>query len=245
MRRSWIPAMLLMFALTTVSCAQPETQEPQPAAEPAPAAEVQDATVADPDHYKVDEGKENDHFRIVRINYGPGEESVMHHHPEHVAVFLTDLATEFRTPDGATETVEAKAGEHHYIPAGSHHPRLISDAPFEGVAIELKKPSPAAEGETGPDVIEADPEHYKVEFENERVRVLRVTYGAGEESAMHYHPEHAAVFLNDHHFVFTLPDGTTQEIHAKAGDTVLAPAGQHLPKNMGEEEAVVIVVEQK
>lgn len=243
MKRSWIPAVLVTFVLATVSCAPPETEEPQPAAEPAPVAEVQDATVADPDHYEVEQ--ENDYFRVVRIKYGPGEESVMHHHPEHVAVFLTDLATEFSTPDGATETMEAKAGEHHYIPAGSHHPRLASDAPFEGVAFELKGTSPAAEGETGPDVIEADPEHYEVEFENERVRVLRVTYGVGEESDMHYHPEHAAVFLNDHHFVFTFPDGTTQEIDAKAGEAVLAPAGQHLPKNMGEEEAVVIVVELK
>jgi len=31
---------------------------------------------------------EADH--VLRITYGPGEQSVMHHHPDHVAVALGD-----------------------------------------------------------------------------------------------------------------------------------------------------------
>jgi hypothetical protein len=36
--------------------------------------------------------------------------------------------------------------------------------------------------------VKVDPKHYKVEFENERVRVLRIKYGAGEKSVMHSEP---------------------------------------------------------
>ena len=32
------------------------------------------------------------------------------------------------------------------------------------------------------DATKVDPKHYKVEFENDEVRVLRITYGPGEKS---------------------------------------------------------------
>ena len=67
------------------------------------------------------------------------------------------------------------------------------------------------------DATVVDPDHYKVEFENEEVRVLRITYGPGEKSVMHSHPEGVAVFLTDGNVEFTLPDGKTQDIKVEAG----------------------------
>ena len=67
-------------------------------------------------------------------------------------------------------------------------------------------PQPTAE-----DPVKVDPRHYKVEFENERVRVLRIKYGPGEKSVMHSHPEAIAVFLTDAHHKFTYPDGRTED----------------------------------
>ena len=52
------------------------------------AAVAQDPTVVDAKHYKV--MFENDQVRILKITYGPKEKSVMHEHPNAVAVFLTD-----------------------------------------------------------------------------------------------------------------------------------------------------------
>ena len=37
------------------------------------------------------------------------------------------------------------------------------------------------------DPVKADPEHYRVELENEKVGVLRVKYGPHEKSLMHGH----------------------------------------------------------
>ena len=37
------------------------------------------------------------------------------------------------------------------------------------------------------DAAEVDPEHYKVEFENDQVRVLRITYGPGDKSVQGGH----------------------------------------------------------
>jgi hypothetical protein len=44
------------------------------------------------------------------------------------------------------------------------------------------------------DPVKVDPKHYTVEFENDKVRVLRIKYGPGEKSVMHAHPALVAVF---------------------------------------------------
>ena len=60
------------------------------------------------------------------------------------------------------------------------------------------------------DPVTVNAKHYKVEFENDQVRVLRITYGPHEKSVMHEHPDAMAIFLTDGKAKFTLPDGTTR-----------------------------------
>lgn len=95
------------------------------------------------------------------------------------------------------------------------------------------------------DPVKVDPKHYKVEFENDQVRVLHITYGPGEKSVMHDHPANVAVFLTDGKGTFTLPDGKTQDITWKAGDSQWDAGGKHLPENTGDKAFEVIVVELK
>ena len=95
------------------------------------------------------------------------------------------------------------------------------------------------------DPTKVDPDHYKVVFENEKVRVLRITYGVGEKSVMHYHPDAVAVMMTDNNSTFTLPDGEVIEMFGKQGDAVWTPAGEHLPQNVGDKPVEVILVELK
>jgi quercetin dioxygenase-like cupin family protein len=95
------------------------------------------------------------------------------------------------------------------------------------------------------DPVKVDPTHYSVMTENAKVRVLNIKYGPHEKSVMHWHPDAVAVFLNDATIRFTLPDGKTQDVTGKAGDAITTPAGKHLPENMGDQEARVILVELK
>jgi quercetin dioxygenase-like cupin family protein len=198
----------------------PEAAAPQeaPAVEeavPMPASEAsgsKDPTVLDPDRYSV--ALENDAVRVLRIAYGPGEESVMHYHPNSVAVFLDDLAGQMILPDGSVVDVTTAAGDVMYSPPG-------------------------------PDSTVVDPDHYAIEFENDLVRVLRINYGAGEESVMHYHPDSVAVMLTDQIVEMTMPDGTTAEASFAARDIMFLPAGQHLPKNVADFDWELILVELK
>lgn len=95
------------------------------------------------------------------------------------------------------------------------------------------------------DAVKVDPKHYKVEFENERVRVLRVNYAPGEKSVMHQHPANVAVFLTDGQVKFTTPDGKSQDATAKAGGTRWGDGDKHVPQNVGSQPLEVILVELK
>jgi uncharacterized RmlC-like cupin family protein len=95
------------------------------------------------------------------------------------------------------------------------------------------------------DPVKVDPKHYKVELENEQVRVLRINYGAHEKSVMHSHPDGVAIFQNDIHCRFTFPDGKTEEHRFGAGETLYMPAGSHLPENLSDQPIDIILVELK
>lgn len=95
------------------------------------------------------------------------------------------------------------------------------------------------------DPVKVDPKHYTVEFENDQVRVLRITYGPGEKSVMHEHPAGVAVFLTDHDVKFTLPNGKMEEGHRKAGEIEWTAAGKHLPENLSDQPLELILVELK
>jgi quercetin dioxygenase-like cupin family protein len=80
-------------------------------------------------------------------------------------------------------------------------------------------PQPSAD-----DTVQTDPRHYKVEFKNDRVRVVRIKYGPGEKSVMHSHPKSVTVFLTDAHAKFTYPDGRSEDIDANAGCCIWLPS---------------------
>lgn len=95
------------------------------------------------------------------------------------------------------------------------------------------------------DAVVVDPKHYKVEFENDDVRVLRITYGPHEKSVMHEHPANVAVFLTDGSGQFTMPDGKTIGWHSKAETVEWDAGGKHLPENLGDQPFELILVELK
>ena len=101
---------------------------------------AQDAAKVDAKHYTV--ALENDQVRVLKVHYGPGEKSVMHSHPNTVAVFLSDAKGRFTFPDGKTQEFDVKAGEAMADTAKTHLPENTSDKAFDVVVIELKgKPS--------------------------------------------------------------------------------------------------------
>ena len=95
------------------------------------------------------------------------------------------------------------------------------------------------------DPVHVDSKHYKIEAENDRVRVLRARYGPREKSVMHGHPPLVAVFLTSNKGRFTFPDGRTEERGWKAGESMVMAAENHLPENLSDDPLEVLLIELK
>jgi quercetin dioxygenase-like cupin family protein len=102
----------------------------------APIVLAQDAVKVDPKHYTV--VSENDQVRIVKVHYGAHEKSVMHSHPNLVAVFLNDSKGQFTFPDGKKQDITAKAGDAQYENAVTHLPENTGDDGMDIILVELK-----------------------------------------------------------------------------------------------------------
>ena len=75
------------------------------------------------------------------------------------------------------------------------------------------------------DATKVDPRHYKVLVDNPVVRILKVSYGAGEKSPMPSHPDAMLVPLTAAKVRFTMPDGRAED-RDLAADMMLAIEGQ-------------------
>jgi hypothetical protein len=103
----------------------------------------------------------------------------------------------------------------------------------------------ASKSSLAPDPVQVDAKHYTVEFENEKVRVLRIKYGPHEKSAMHSHPPLVGIFLTPHQSRHILADGTVLEMSGNLGDVRYLDSIEHAPENMSDAPFELIAVELK
>ncbi len=95
------------------------------------------------------------------------------------------------------------------------------------------------------DPVKVDPNNWKVEFENDQVRVLRVHFPAHGKFGMHEHPANVLIPLTDFHVKDIFPDGKTAEVHGKAGQATWRDAVKHANENLGDTATESILVELK
>jgi beta-alanine degradation protein BauB len=94
------------------------------------------------------------------------------------------------------------------------------------------------------DPAETNPAHYKVIFENDRVRVLEYTDAPGDRTTPHAHPDSVMYALSS--FRRRLHAGEMQrDVEITAGTTVWVPAQQHYGENTGDTPSHSIFVELK
>jgi quercetin dioxygenase-like cupin family protein len=96
------------------------------------------------------------------------------------------------------------------------------------------------------DAVKVDPGHHRVEMENEYVRVLRITIGAGEKTSVHQHPAGAVVFLTDAQTRVTPPQpGQPEQSARKAKEVMLLESTTHTVENVGQQPVELVLVELK
>jgi hypothetical protein len=203
-----------------------------------------DGVAVDPQHHKLE--FETDKVRVIRGSFGPYESS-----PDFFdtlpSVIVRLTATDFRihTPDGGAFERKLPAGAVATVPGGRIRPENLAGEVIEFIVIETKPGREGSPGSVGADPLAVDAAHYKLEFENEQIRVLRTTMEPKGKSVMHGHGPHLAVFLTNTKTLMHLPGGRTFVSVRKRGEVVNAPAGEHLPENLLDEATEVIVIEPK
>jgi hypothetical protein len=102
----------------------------------------------------------------------------------------------------------------------------------------------------GKDALTADPKHYKLELENDHMRVLRLTLKADEVSPVH--DDRDALFVciaagseKACHLRLTRPGGRSQDIHMQAGESRWVYADTRSEKNLGSQPLELLVIETK
>jgi hypothetical protein len=95
-----------------------------------------DACSGDPQHYQL--LYEDDHIRVLRVQYGAHEVSVLHGHPSTVIIPLTTSKLRETDDTGNVNVIAVRAWQAMLIPVGIHRPENLTDTTFDAIAVELK-----------------------------------------------------------------------------------------------------------
>ena len=173
--------------------------------------------------------------RVIVATLQPRTPSIARtgHATNRVLIYLDDGVMTRKEGDQTTK-IEFHRGDVRWRPAsGAYTAENISDRPIRILEVDLKGPPAGAAPVTKLDPAVVDKAHYKVEFENEYVRVLRVHYGPHEKGETHEHILNRVVlYLND-------------QPNAKADDVRVAGAATHAEENASAQPADRIAVELK
>lgn len=92
----------------------------------------------------------------------------------------------------------------------------------------------------------ASPEIYKVIAENDKYRVIEVTWKPGQKDAVHGHPDSAVYYLNDCRLRNELAGSPAREGAPKAGTAIVQrPIAAHTIENIGSADCKLIMFEPK
>lgn len=95
------------------------------------------------------------------------------------------------------------------------------------------------------DPLTAAPGMYKKLFENDKVRVMEVTFKPGEKIKEHSHPDHFVTVLEPGKIKIFKPDGSNQEMELAKEQVVWIPAETHWAENTGKSQIKLLVSELK
>ena len=95
------------------------------------------------------------------------------------------------------------------------------------------------------DPLKIDAQHYRLDFENEHVRAIRLTLKADEAVPMHDDVDALAVCIQECHLRFTTPDGHIQDVHMESGETRWLYGDRHFARHLNTNPMEMVFIEVK
>lgn len=95
------------------------------------------------------------------------------------------------------------------------------------------------------DPLKIDANHYRLVYENEHVRAIRLTLRADEAVPLHDDVDALAVCIEECHLRFTRPDGHIQDVHMESGETRWLYGDTHSSRNLNTHPMTMLFIEVK
>ncbi|HVW85735.1 MAG TPA: hypothetical protein VHB50_13695 [Bryobacteraceae bacterium] len=190
----------------------------------------------------------NDDVRVLDVVLQPHEKTKMHEHKvNRVMIYRNAGSQNFEYENGKHAVLNFKENEVKWSPMGGKHiAEVATEKPLNLIEIELKKPGAGRKVTTDLDPLKIDRKHYRLEFENDQVRVFRVKIGPHESTPLHEHQlNRINLYLTDAAVRVTSADGKVDLTPHKAGDIVQGGAAKHREENTTDKPVEVIVTELK
>jgi hypothetical protein len=118
-----------------------------------------------------------------------------------------------------------------------------SERALHEIRVELKASPPVEPNQL--DAISLEPSRYQIEFENERVRIVRLRFEAREKGIMVHHPPRVLATISDVTVKLKFSDGRTDQRGAPAGVAAWLDAETLQTENAADSPLVVVLVEPK
>ena len=187
---------------------------------------------------------ENEDVRVLGVEVAPGAKTVMHSHPDVMAVMLQPGVTKWTMPDGKSvqSAPDSKRGTVMALDAQTHVSENVGKTPLRAVLIEFKKPAPAASAARKA----SSTPSCKVIAESAHATAQLCGGAAGSLVSKHTHlAGHVYVALTDLNAELTDDAGKTRTMDLKKDAAVIAPPETHSGKNTGKAAYQLIVVDLK
>jgi len=187
---------------------------------------------------------ENEDVRLLAVDVAPGAKTVMHSHPDLMAVMLQPGVTKWTMPDGKTvqSAPDAKRGTVMALDAQTHISENVGKTALRAVLVEFKKPAPAAaaarKASSAPSC--------KVVAESPHATAQLCEGAAGSMTAKHTHSAGVVyVALTDVTAEITDGAGKMHTLEMKKDAAAIAAPETHSAKNTGKAAYQLIVVDLK
>jgi len=177
------------------------------------------------DSYQV--SFENEYVRIVNVSVPAGQDTA-EYTPAALPLIRIDLESRrTRYVDGSSRQELARP----------------SSKSAREIWVELKAVPPAKALTL--DAVRVDPARYKVDFENDKVRVVRLGFDPREKGVMVEHPPRVLATLSDVSVKLVFQDGRREERSAPTGVAAWLEGETLQTENASDQPLEVVLVEPK
>jgi len=185
---------------------------------------------------------ENDYVKVMLFELKPNAELPLHQGEARLVYALSDYAIDW-TEAGNTTEKSWQSGDAHWHEAGAHAVKNsgTSDARFL-VVSRTSTPLPEVGADAlSQDIGAVDTMHADVVFENDHVRLMKVSLPVGESQPMHQGANRLVYALSSYQIAYASDQTDTVRTSFEAGEAHWHGADEHAVENVGTSPAEFLV----